>query len=132
MASEIKIEGIPELLTAIRVKLGKAAERVENRGLRMAGEVIAEEMRSRVNVSNKSGPDYTHIRDDIKVSGVRRKEGDKHVLVGPGKETGWRARFLEFGTVKMAARPFIYPAFEAKKDEAMAVMAEEFRKGLRE
>jgi len=32
----------------------------------------------------------------------------------------------------MAARPFIYPAFEAKKDEAMAVMAEEFRKGLRE
>jgi len=132
VATGIKLEGIDEILTAIRVKLGKAADRVENRGLRMAGEVIAEEMRSRVNVSNKSGPNYTHIRDDIKVSGVRRQEGDKYVLVGPGKETGWRARFLEFGTVKMAARPFVEPAFHAKKSEAMQVMAEEFRKGLRE
>jgi len=129
MASEIKIEGIPELLTAIRVKLGKAAERVENRGLRAAGEVIAEEMRSRVNVSTKR---HTHIRDDIRVTGVRRREGAKYVLVGPGKETGWRAHFLEFGTKHMHARPFIYPAFHAKRSQAMQIMAEEFRKGLRE
>ena len=29
------------------------------------------------------------------------------------------ARFVEFGTVKMAARPFLRPAFEAKKGEAV-------------
>ena len=29
------------------------------------------------------------------------------------------ARFVEFGTVKMAARPFMRPAFEAKKGEAV-------------
>ena len=132
MATEIKLEGIEEILTAIRVKLGKAANRVENRGLRAAGEAIAEEMRSRVNVSNKSGPNYTHIRDDIRVTGVRRREGAKYVLVGPGKETGWRAHFLEFGTKHMHARPFIYPAFHAKRSQAMQIMAEEFRKGLRE
>src|SRR5690606_16169574 len=129
MASEIKIEGIDEILTAIRVKLGKAADRVENRGLRAAGEVIAEEMRSRVNVSTKQ---HTHIRDDIRVTGVRRREGTKYVLVGPGKETGWRAHFLEFGTKHMHARPFIYPAFHVKRSQAMQIMAEEFRKGLRE
>lgn len=129
MATEIKLEGIDEILTAIRVKLGKAANRVENRGLRAAGEVIAEEMRSRVNVSTKQ---HTHIRDDIRVTGVRRREGAKYVLVGPGKETGWRAHFLEFGTKHMHARPFIYPAFHAKRSQAMQIMAEEFRKGLRE
>lgn len=129
MATGIKLEGIDEILTAIRVKLGKAADRVENRGLRAAGEVIAEEMRSRVNVSTKQ---HTHIRDDIRVTGVRRREGAKYVLVGPGKETGWRAHFLEFGTKHMHARPFIYPAFHAKRSQAMQIMAEEFRKGLRE
>jgi len=129
VATGIKLEGIDEILTAIRVKLGKAADRVENRGLRAAGEVIAEEMRSRVNVSTKR---QTHIRDDIRVTGVRRREGAKYVLVGPGKETGWRAHFLEFGTKHMHARPFIYPAFHAKRRQAMQIMAEEFRKGLRE
>jgi len=129
LATEIKIEGIEQLLTNIRVKLGKAASRVENRGLRAAGEVIAQDMRNRVNVSNKR---QTHIRYDIRVSGVRQGDGTKFVLVGPSKETGWRAHFLEFGTKKMRARPFAEPAFHAKKSEAMQVMVEEFRKGLRE
>ena len=31
-------------------------------------------------------------------------------------------RFFEYGTSKMAARPFIRPAFEAKKSEAMQAM----------
>lgn len=38
-------------------------------------------------------------------------------LVGFNKKA-WYARLLEFGTSKMAARPFIRPSFEAKKDAA--------------
>lgn len=132
MMAKIELQGVDEVLAAIRQRLEAGANRVENKGLRAAGEVIAKEMRNRVNVSSKSGAGYVHMRDDIKVSGVRRREGVKYVLVGPGKETGWRAHFLEFGTKKMRARPFVEPAFHAKKSEAMQVMAEEFRKGLRE
>jgi HK97 gp10 family phage protein len=33
-------------------------------------------------------------------------------------QKAWYARLLEFGTSKMAARPFIRPSYEAKKEEA--------------
>jgi HK97 gp10 family phage protein len=34
-------------------------------------------------------------------------------------QKAWYWKFLEFGTAKMAARPFMRPAFEAKKKEAL-------------
>jgi HK97 gp10 family phage protein len=36
----------------------------------------------------------------------------------------------EFGTSKMAARPFIRPAFEESKEEALGAMVERVKKGL--
>ena len=38
--------------------------------------------------------------------------------------------FLEFGTSKMAARPFLRPAYEAKKAEAIAAGIEAMRQDL--
>ncbi|MGV3139443.1 HK97-gp10 family putative phage morphogenesis protein [Brevibacillus agri] len=127
MASEIKLQGVDDLLVALRAKLQKGAARVEKNALKAAGEVMVEEMRKRVRVSNRTS---RHIRDDIKVSGVRTKDGIKYVAVGPGKKTGWRSHFLEFGTKKMAAHPFVYPSFHEKRDEALQILADEMRKGL--
>lgn len=39
-------------------------------------------------------------------------------------------RFLEFGTDRAAAKPFMRPAFEAKKHEAVARFVEVLRKGV--
>ena len=44
-----------------------------------------------------------------------RNQGKKGNL----SQDAFYARFVEFGTVKMAARPFLRPAFEAKKGEAV-------------
>lgn len=125
----MQLEGVDQMLAEIRRKLGKAATQVESRGLRAAGEVIAEDERSRVEISDRSGP---HIRDDIYVTRVIRREGQKYVLVRTSKKTSWRLHFLEYGTSKMSARPFKEPAFHAKKREALQTLADEFRKGLRE
>ena len=38
-------------------------------------------------------------------------------------------RFVEFGTSKMGARPFMRPAFESSKDEALILQAENLRIG---
>ena len=38
--------------------------------------------------------------------------------------------FLEFGTEKMAARPFLRPAFESRKEEALAVITAELNAGI--
>jgi HK97 gp10 family phage protein len=40
------------------------------------------------------------------------------------------ARFVEFGTVKTHARPFLRPALENNKDEAAKIMIEALRQGI--
>lgn len=58
------------------------------------------------------------------IATIRRK-GDKNTIqfsVTPskgGKNNGWYAHFLEFGTSKMAASPFLRPAFESRQDEVL-------------
>ena len=47
-----------------------------------------------------------------------RNQGKKGNL----SQDAWYARFVEFGTAKMAARPFLRPAFEARKGEAVAAI----------
>ncbi len=39
-------------------------------------------------------------------------------------------RFVEFGTSKMAARPFLRPAFDAGKDEALRIFKAEMKKAV--
>jgi len=49
--------------------------------------------------------------------------------VGPDKKRFY-GRFVELGTSKTAAAPFLFPAFESKKNEAQREMAEVVREGL--
>lgn len=128
MANGIELTGIDQLLTQMRRKLQNASSRVENKALQAAGEPIAEAMRDKV---NRSGYRYSHhIKDDIRVSRVQRRDGVKYVLIGPTQKTGWRAHFLEYGTSKMRAHPFAEPSFHEKKGEALQTLADEMRKGL--
>lgn len=123
----IELQGTGPMLDEIRRRLGSASDRLESKALRAAGEPIAEDMKGRVNVSDRES---RHLRDDIRVSRVVRKDGMKYVLVGATKRTSWRGHFLEWGTSKMTAQPFAEPAFHARKGEALQILADEFRKGL--
>ncbi|EJW14221.1 HK97 gp10 family phage protein [Paenibacillus alvei] len=125
----VELQGINEMLQAIRSRLGAGAARLENKALQEGGEIIAEAQREKVAVSDRAS---LHMRDDIKVSRVRRQDGVKFVLIGPGKETGWRAHFLEFGTKKTPAQPFIYPAFHEQKAAVEQHMIREFQRGVRD
>lgn len=127
MAGRVELQGVDQMISAIRQKLGEGAKKMENETLRSGGEIFAAAQRDSVAVSDIN---HLHIKDDIKVSSVRSKDGDKYVAIGPGKATGWRAHFLEFGTSKMPAQPFIYPSFHEQKARVAAFMASEFRKAL--
>lgn len=127
MGSGIELAGVDQMLSQLRQKLQMASARVENNALRAAGEPMAEAMRDRV---NRSGRRHAHLKDNIRVSRVQRRDGTKYVLIGPTKKVGWRAHFLEFGTSKMSAQPFAEPSFHEKKGEALRVLADEMRKGL--
>jgi HK97 gp10 family phage protein len=45
------------------------------------------------------------------------------VAIGPSKDAFWGG-FLEFGTVKMAAKPFMRPAFDYGADRALSLIRE--------
>ena len=53
-----------------------------------------------------------------------RRKGDKNTIqfsVTPsrGKNDGWYAHFIEFGTSKMSAKPFLRPALESQQSEVL-------------
>lgn len=79
------------------------------------------------------------------IIGVRTKRGQKQRLAARGslnrklgrvgrnfrlKGDAYYWHFVEFGTEKMNAQPFMRPAFEANKRQAVAVFSAEFEKGV--
>lgn len=129
MANKIELNGIDQLVIELRKRGESASKRVENKALHNAGQVMADDMSDR---ASRSDTDRKyHLQDNIAVSGVKRKYGVKYVLVGPNKKVSWRAHFPEFGTSKMPATPYIAPAFMAKRKEALHILADELRRGLR-
>ena len=64
-----------------------------------------------------------HLADEIVVSVVDDQHGNPAVAVGP--TTGaFYGGFLEFGTVKMAARPFLRPAWDTESPKALDAMGD--------
>lgn len=126
MAAEIELQGLDDLLNQLQQICDKAG-RVENKALKAAAQPVADEMKSLVRVSSI---DHQHIRDDIQISGVKTKGGLKYIEIGPGKETNWRAKFLEWGTSKMQAKPFAQPAYEHKKKDVIEIMKQTIAEAL--
>lgn len=120
--ANLELEGMEDLLAEVE-RLGQAGSRIENRALKEAGEVVRETIKQEAPVRTGT------LKKSIEVSGVKTKDGSKHVEVGPDKD-GWYGRFVEFGTVKMKANPFMSRGYETSKEKAMAVIKQELKKGL--
>ncbi len=68
----------------------------------------------------------------------RRLKGKKYASVPDGEAyvgVSWQGdayygRFLEFGTAKMAARPFLRPAFDARSGEALGIFTDKLRENI--
>lgn len=72
---------------------------------------------------------YADTKDNRRKSRV----GKAYQTGGSKKNTGgdtWYWRLLEFGTVKMEARPFMRPAMSAKQQEAAEVFIRVFKEEL--
>ena len=99
--------------------------------LQAAAEVVAEDARRRVPIGKsrpgtKGGKDWTAreagaLRKSIRVV---RLYGDpkRNVRVYAGSRKVFYARFVEYGTVKMRAKPFLRPAFNANKSRIKSIL----------
>lgn len=101
-------------------KLRKLPERVQKKVLvgavRAGAKPIIDEAR-RI-VPKRTG----NLAKSIGVNKRRSKGTIVHFSVSPrkgGKYDGYYGHFVEFGTKKMAPRPFMRPAFESKGEESI-------------
>ena len=104
----------------------KAMDRLE-----AAANIVAEAARALAPVGKSrpgkvGGKDWTEretgaLRDSIRV--VRLKGDPKlNVRVYAGSQKVFYARFVEYGTVKMKAKPFLRPAFNASKSRMKSII----------
>ncbi|MFG3610997.1 HK97-gp10 family putative phage morphogenesis protein [Rummeliibacillus stabekisii] len=108
---------------ALKQMAGKE-KKVRNKALQVAAKAFAQELRKNTPTNQK---DTEHLKDDIKISKI---DGNGEIFIGYGKETAWRAHFVELGTIKQMPQGFIQRTEREMQSEVMKIMRNELRKGL--
>lgn len=103
----IRVEGIEDVL-----KEFNRFDRESRENLRKAVRRNANTLRNAIR--NRAPVRSGNLRDSIS---ARYDKDGFGADVGPTRPKGSHAHFLEFGTIKMAARPFITPAAEEQREK---------------
>lgn len=141
MADGVKIEGLRELQYALNELGSRVARNSLRRAVSSGAAVIRDEAR------NLAPVDTGEMKRDIQIKRERNEKGvmsarysvfvrsgKKSRLAGRGRNVNkdsfyWR--FVEFGTAKMAAKPFMRPAFQMKKESAVQAIQDVLEQSIR-
>lgn len=102
----------------------------------VAGKALAASVRAgarvvRGAVRDKAPVDTGALRANLYVANKRTgNDAEKTVLVGVRNRKTFYWRLVEFGTRKMAARPFLRPAFDGCEHEAVSAMTDKLEQRL--
>ena len=122
----IKIEGGAELARRLNAMSVAAEKKILNAVLMEAAEPIRKEAERRAPV----GEFAPHIAQNVVDVLPRGGRDERSVEIGPAKGFPY-GRFLEFGTVKMRAQPFLRPAFDLKARTALNIVQQRLWDRLR-
>ncbi|MDC7762475.1 HK97 gp10 family phage protein [Priestia aryabhattai] len=119
----VKSTGLAEFQAKLR-KLASIEqnEAIAEKALRTGAEILRAEIERRAPRSTYKGK---HLADHVIISNIVNGK----IKVGFHKDFFY-ARFLEWGTSKMPAQPFIEPAFNAVKGRVINAMVKVYRREL--
>lgn len=141
---EVKLSGFAELQQKLEHLPPAASRRILRRSVVAAVKPWRDEMIARVRrgfhhwtrKQSRYGkqkafraPVFGFLAKNIRISARVNKDLEATVAVGPARLGFW-ARFLEFGTTKMRAFPFIRPAYEVRKQEVLDELGKQLKEGL--
>ena len=125
--ADIELTGVDEILNKLQ-QMGTNISRLENKALKNAAEPVLQD--AKANVPVRTGK----LKKGLKITNVKKKEGVKYILVGVDRGDNseiFYEKFIEFGTSKMSARPFLQPAYEKNKDNIQKTIANTLKEGLK-
>ncbi len=140
----VKVEGLAELGKALRELPGRVARNGLRASVYAGAKVVRDEARAQAPKAAQSlganQPPPGTLKRSVIMKHIRELSGGGrqtfYVLVRHGKkyrnqgkrgnlsQDAWYWRFVEFGTRKMAARPFLRPALESRRREAVDAIKE--------
>jgi len=140
--TRVEVKGLRELGKALK-DLGNAVGLKVSRGATAAGARVVRKQ-AVANIEAAPSIETGSLRDAVIVKRAGRGESSltsEHLVTvrGRGKpynKKGQRiaraphAHLVEFGTVNMPAEPFLRPAYEQKKGDAVTAIAEQLAKGI--
>jgi HK97 gp10 family phage protein len=119
MKSAFQITGFEEYAEKL-VRAGLKINQVSRDALDEASKIILAEMQSRVPVDTGNLLNHLTIKTPTREGDYNYREiGIIYDLAYTDKKTSIQARTVEFGSVHMAARPFIRPAIRAVRSEVV-------------
>lgn len=130
MKTTVQMTGLRELGAALKELDSRVQKRIARSATAAGARVIANEAKARVPV------DKGTVKKNIRTANLKPTQpGLQETAVGvrvKGKtaDSAFHWRFLEFGTAKMSPKPFLRPAFEAKKEEAANKIKDQLKKRL--
>lgn len=125
--ADISLNGVQEILDKLQ-QIGANVGKLENKALKNAAEPVLDDAKSNVPVNTGK------LKEGLDISNIKKKDGVKYVNVGITKSDNseiFYGKFIEFGTSKMPARPFLQPAFEKNKNTVKNIIADTLREGLK-
>lgn len=148
--AEVKLDGLDDVIRALLALPDAIVNNGAAYAMRQGANVIAKEAKLRAPVrtgnlkkrivvrKRKRKPRDVALAYSVGVlGGAASKYGDTRANRKKGRvghkiveDTAYYWRFLEFGTEKLRAKPFLRPAFDAKGQEAIAAITNGLRTGL--
>jgi bacteriophage protein of unknown function (DUF646) len=149
----VKVEGLSQIHKALSELGRKVSNKIAVKAMREGGKIVQEQARQNAPVISQSTPyrragtlkkaikSSTKVLKNGKIGTVVRvktlttkqietfkvRSGKKGAL-NPKDPYYWR--FLEFGTSKMPAKPFMRPAFEQTKEKAATEIIKTLKDGI--
>lgn len=128
MAScELDLVGMDELMKKLN-ELGQKGTKAINKALAKGSEPILQNMKNTDAFDDRSG----RLRDSLKVSKVKTRKNVKFVWIGDvDREAIW-GWYIENGTSKHVATPFMRPAWREEKEKALKIIKEEMTNAFKD
>ncbi len=136
MASQL--EGVAELTRKLNELGAKTAGKELRGAVRAAAKIAYDKAKAAIPVGDEPHKTYKGRlvapgfaqRSLRLLARINRRKGSAEALIGVRREAFYALSFVELGTSRMGARPWLRPAFESSQDSMLRSLASELKKRI--